>query len=337
MRLERIAAGAFVALASVGIIGLSTGDTSASFTGMTSNPNQSWITETVLPPASQAAAASAPAGTVNLSWTSSPTAPNGHTRTYLVLRNGVQIGTTAGLVYSDTPATDGSYTYTIQTKLAQGTGFFTSASSASQNGISDRVAPVMSILCNGAACSSTTWYGTLNVTVSGTDAGSGMAAGTITRSVDGGATVNAAGASATFAVTGDSATHSVAYSGKDTAGNGSATTTFTPLQVDGTAPTTPTGLNGITGFSAGSIVVWWTASTDALSGLASYTIHRTNAVAACPAVGAGSYPNTQVLTAAGAQITGLVTGSKYCYYVTATDNAGNVSANSLGSALITAR
>jgi hypothetical protein len=324
--MDRILTAAFVVLVSTAIVGFSTGNTGASFTASTTNPGESWKTENVQPPASQNAPVSVPAGTVNLSWTATPTAPNGHTLTYLVLRNGVQIGTTAALTYSDSPPADGTYSYTIQTKLAQGAGFFTSPNSTAQNGISDRVAPTASMTCNGAACNSATWYSTLNVTVTGADAGSGMASGSITRSVDGGANVVSAGGSVTFAVTGDSATHNVAYSDADTAGNASGTTTFTPLKVDQTAPTPAGGVFAMTGATAGRLDVYGGSSgVDTLSGVAGYRVYY-QAAAVCGAAPYASFqyfagnPPPLPLT-----LTGLTSGQNYCVYGVTVDNAGNLS------------
>ncbi len=146
MRRERFFAAAFVVLVSTAIIGFSAGTTGASFTGSTTNPNQSWNTQNVTPPASFTSATSAIAGRIDLVWTATASPVGSHTLTYLVLRGPVggpysQIGTATGLTYSDTPASDGTYQYVVQTKLAQGAGFFTSGNSAAGTGISDRTAP----------------------------------------------------------------------------------------------------------------------------------------------------------------------------------------------------
>ena len=236
---ERVFAAAFVVLVSTAIIGFSAGSTGASFTGTTTNPNQSWNTQSVTPPASFTSATPKPAGQIDLVWTASTSPAGSHTLTYLVLRGPVggpysQVGTTSGLTYSDTPAADGTYEYVVQTKIAQGTGFFTSANSATKSAKSDR-----------------------------------------------------------------------------------------------TAPTAATGLLTAKGAVAGDIVVSWTAGTDGGTGVAGYTIHRTNVVAACPATSVANYPNaTSVGVVTSATISGLVSGSKYCFYLTTNDVAGNASANS---------
>ncbi|HEX9496665.1 MAG TPA: hypothetical protein VGA38_12975 [Candidatus Limnocylindria bacterium] len=233
MRTDRLIALAFVVLVSTAIVGFSAGSTSASFTASTTNPSQSTATSNVAAPAS-ASATSAAAGVVNLSWPATTTPANGHTVTYLILRNGTQIASTAALTYSDTPAADGTYSYTVQTKIAQGAGFFTSGSSPAASGVSDA-----------------------------------------------------------------------------------------------TAPTAATGITTAKGTSAGQINLTWTAGTDALSGVAGYTIHRSGVVASCAATNTTNYPNaTAVGAVTSATISGLVSASKYCFYLTTNDNAGNASANS---------
>ena len=143
---ERIFAAASVVLVSTAIVGFSAGSTGASFTGSSTNPNQSWNTQTVTPPASFTSATSAIAGRIDLVWTATTSPAGSHTLTYLVLRGPVggpysQVGTTAGLTYSDTPGADGTYEYVLQTKIAQGAGFFTSGNSATKSSKSDRIAP----------------------------------------------------------------------------------------------------------------------------------------------------------------------------------------------------
>jgi len=149
---DRLLAAAFVALVSLAIVGVSSAETGASFTAATSNPGQSWNTATVQPPATQNAAASAVAGAVNLAWAASPSAPAGtQARSYLVLRGPVggpyaQVGTTATLAFTDTPPADGTYEWVIQTKIAQGAGFFTSLNSVARSAKSDRTAPTAGVL-----------------------------------------------------------------------------------------------------------------------------------------------------------------------------------------------
>src|SRR5438132_5893117 len=181
MKIDRIIAAAFVVLVSTAIVGFSAGNSGASFTSTTTNPSENMATSNVAAPASETAT-SAAAGQIDLSWPATTTPANGHTVTYLVFRGGVQIASTSSLSYSDTPVADGTYTYYVQTKIAQGAGFFTSGNSASQSPLSDRTAPTMSATCNGGSCAG--WF-TAPVTfaVSGND-GAGVGMGTATTNLD---------------------------------------------------------------------------------------------------------------------------------------------------------
>ncbi len=331
MQSDRLLAIAFVLMVTVALAGITAGETGASFTGTSTNPTNQANTMTVQPPAAQNATTSAAAGLVNLSWTSTPTAPGaGHTLAYLVLRGPVggpysQIASTAALAYSDTPVADGTYEYVIEARVTGG-GSFTSGNSAAKGGISDRLAPTMSMTCNAAACSAGWYAATVSVTVSGVDAGTGM--GSVTRNVDAGGQVSTGGASATFNVSGDSAGHTVQYFGTDAAGNAAATASKT-IKIDGTAPTAATGVGSAsTAGNPANIDVTWTAGTDAMSGVASYTVRWVQATT-CPAATPANYPSS---AAAGNvtlyNITPLTKNAMYCMYVLTVDNAGNQSAAS---------
>jgi len=331
---DRLLAAAFVVLVSTAIVGFSAADTGASFTSSTTNPGESWNTATIQPPTSPTGT-SAVAGAVNLGWTASTSTPVGtQTKTYLVLRRPAgagsyaQVGSaTASLTATDTPASDGSYDYVIQTKIAQGAGFFTSVNSAVQTVKSDRTAPTMSITCNAAACGAGWYTAAVSVVVTGND-GAGVGMGSVTTKIDAAAAVITAGSSASISVSGDSAGHTVVYSGQDAVTNTAANASQT-IKIDGTAPTAATGLTAAKGGSAGQINLGWTAGTDALSGVAGYTIHRTGVVASCPATTTANYPTTMSVGAVtSATFSGLVSTSKYCFYLTTNDAAGNASANS---------
>jgi hypothetical protein len=322
MRTDRIVAAAFVVLVSTATVGMSTGDTGASFTGTTTNPSQILQTSTVAAPASESAASEI-AGRVDLSWPATTTPANGHIVTYLVLRNGVQVGTTAALTYSDTPGSDGTYTYTVETKIAQGAGFFTSVASAAQSPKSDRTAPAMSILCNGSACGA--WYNaTVAVQVSGND-GAGVGMGTATTNLDSAGAVSSA-APRTVNVSGELAAHSVVYSGADAVGNTSGNTTES-FGIDLTNPTAGGGISISSGASSGQLNVTGTsAGTDALSGVAGYRAYYAPASPGCAAAPYGSFqyfagnPPAVPLV-----LTGLVSAQNYCVYLVTVDNAGNLS------------
>ena len=331
MRIDRLLTAGFVVLVSTAIVGFSTGNTGASFTGTTTNPAQILNTQSVTPPASFTSATSAIAGRIDLVWTATTSAAGAHTLTYLVLRGPVggpyaQIGTTAGLTYSDTPGVDGTYEYVVQTKIAQGSGFFTSGNSATKNTKSDRTAPTMSATCNAGSCAG--WFNTsVTFVVSGAD-GAGVGMGTGTTNVDSaGATTSAA--PHTVTVSGESATHSVVYSGADAVGNASGNMSQT-VQIDLTNPTAPGGITAATGGSAGQLnVSGTTAGTDSLSGVAGYRVYYVAAPTTCPATPfgssqyfAGNPPAVPLV------LTGLTSNTKYCVYVATADNAGNLSAGS---------
>jgi len=329
---DRLLVIAFAFMATLALAGTASRQTAASFTGTTVNPANNVATMLVQVPASQNNAASAAAGVVTLSWTATPTAPGaGHTLTYNVLRGPVGgpyslIGNTAALTFNDTPPSDGTYQYVIQAKVTGG-GTFTSGNSAAKNGVSDRLAPTVSVTCNSAACSAGWYNAAVSVTVSGVDGGTGV--GSVTRNVDGAGQTSTAGASATFSVTGQSAGHTVAYFGTDTAGNASGAVNLT-VKIDLTAPTAPGGISLAAGATSGLLDVTGTsAGTDALSGVAGYRVYYAASGASC---GATPYASSQYFAgnppAVPMVLTGLVTNQRYCAYVHTVDAAGNESANS---------
>jgi hypothetical protein len=332
---DRFVAIAFVVMVTVGLAGIVSAETGASFTSSTTNPGNTVAALLVQPPASQAAPSSSAGGVVALSWTATPTAPGaGHTLTYLVLRGPAggpytQIASTSTLSYTDTPPSDGTYQYVIQARVTGG-GSFTSGNSTAQNGISDRLPPAMSISCNGAACSSSSWYtAPVSVTVTGTDTGGGSGMGSVTRDIDGAGQISTAGASATFTVSGDSANHSVVSFGTDAVGNTSVSSTQT-LKIDATAPNAPGGITIATGTTRGTVTVnGTTAGTDALSGVAGYRVYFSASGATCSAT---PYPASQYFAGNPPTlpmvVTGLVSGTRYCAYVHTVDNAGNESGDS---------
>jgi hypothetical protein len=328
MRTDRLLAAAFVVLVSTAIVGFSAGNTGASFTGTTTNPGQILNTQTVAPPASFTSATSAIAGRIDLVWTATTSSAGSHTLTYLVLRGPVggpyaQVGTTSGLTYSDTPGADGTYEYVVQTKIAQGVGFFTSGNSATNSTKSDRTAPAMSATCNGGSCAG--WFNAaVTFVVSGND-GAGVGMGTATTNVDSAGAV-ASAAPRTVTVSGENAAHSVVYSGADAVGNASGNTSQT-VKIDLTNPTAGGGISISTGASAGQLNVTGTsAGTDALSGVAGYRAYYAAAGASCAATPyatfqyfAGNPPAVPLV------LTGLISNQNYCVYLETVDNAGNLS------------
>jgi hypothetical protein len=100
------------------------------------------------------------------------------------------------------------------------------------------------------------------------------------------------------------------YAAVDLAGNREATHTAA-FKYDPVAPTTPSGLDAAAR-DIDSIEVSWTASTDALSGIAYYRLFRD-----------GSFMATT--TATTYLSTGLTAGQTYSFQAWATDSAGNTS------------
>jgi hypothetical protein len=334
---DRLLTIAFLFMVTVALAGTMSQKTGASFTTVSANPANQVATMLVQVPASQNNATSAAAGVVTVSWTATPTAPGaGHALSYNVLRGPVGgpyvfIGNTASLTYNDTPPADGTYQYVVQAKVTGG-GTFTSGNSAAKSGVSDRIAPTMTITCNSISCAG--WFsGTVAVTVSGADGGTGM--GSVTQNVDAAGHVSSGGATTTFNVSGQS-NHTVAYFGTDAAGNAAASVNQT-VRVDSTAPTAATAVTGSGGSQNGQIQLSWTKGTDALSGVASQTIRRSAAgTTACPAVSPANYPTTYTPGAAVSTylVTGLTQAAQYCFYVVTTDAGGN-STNSTASARVT--
>lgn len=113
--------------------------------------------------------------------------------------------------------------------------------------------------------------------------------------------------------------YSLAVSVTDTDGvapNHSAATQATAtLVVDSMAPSVPSGLKGVVD-RQGRISLSWLAATDALSGIAAYTVYRNGAAIAQVATGTTYIDST------------ATSGSSYQYTVSARDAAGNVSAAS---------
>ena len=143
---SRIVAIALTLMTTVALAGIASGETGASYTATSDNPDNHVSALLVQPPASHAAPTSTSGGAVNLSWTATPTAPGaGHTLAYLVLRGPAggpyaTVATVPGLSHVDTPPSDGTYEYVIKARVTGG-GAFDSASSAARSGVSDRTAP----------------------------------------------------------------------------------------------------------------------------------------------------------------------------------------------------
>lgn len=332
MRTDRIFAAAFVALVSTAIVGFSAGNTGASFTGTTTNPGQILNTQTVAPPASFTSATAAIAGRIDLVWTATTSSAGSHTLTYLVLRGPVggpyaQVGTTSGLTYSDTPPSDGTYEYVVQTKIAQGVGFFTSGDSATKSNKSDRTAPTMSATCNGGSC--TGWFNTAVTFVVGGNDGAGVGMGTATTNVDSAGAVTSA-APRTVTVSGDSASHSVVYSGADAAGNASSNASQT-IKIDTTAPPAAALSSAKGTVTNGDVVLTWSQAADGTSGVATFDTYKKTVANGSTACGTTGF--TAVSTGLAASTTTSTVSITHngwaCFYVVTHDAAGNMTQSNI--------
>lgn len=146
---------------------------------------------------------------------------------------------------------------------------------------------------------------TVNVSLTATDTGSGVA---YTRYKLDAAAV--ATYTAPIPVSTDG-THTLQYWSVDQRGNVESTKTAT-VRVDKTAPTVPSDLSA-SSVSTSSVEMTWTASTDAISGMAAYGVYRDGSLIATSA--ATTYTAT-----------GLNPGQTYAFSVAALDVAGNWSA-----------
>lgn len=108
----------------------------------------------------------------------------------------------------------------------------------------------------------------------------------------------------------------------DRAGNTSALSSPFVLAYDSTAPSQPGSLTGTTP-TATAPALTWSASSDALSGLARYEVYRGQTLA-----GAVTPPATSFTDVA------LAAAGTYAYTVKAVDVAGNVSAASLAKSIV---
>ncbi|HET9849387.1 MAG TPA: chitobiase/beta-hexosaminidase C-terminal domain-containing protein, partial [Candidatus Dormibacteraeota bacterium] len=172
----------------------------------------------------------------------------------------------------------------------------------------DTIPPTSSISCNGAACSSTAYGGSVSVGLSATDAG-GSGVRTIIYTTNGTdpSTANGTPYLGTFSI---ASTATVKFRAYDNAGNAEAVNSQL-IQVDTTAPTSTISCNGsscATTFYNASVTVSLSA-TDAESGIASI-VYTTD----------GSDPSKSNGTV---YVSTFVVGSTTTVKYRAYDNAGN--------------
>ena len=148
-----------------------------------------------------------------------------------------------------------------------------------------------------------TWStATVNVSLTATDTGSGVA---YTRYKLDAAAVATYTAAVPVSTDG---THTLQYWSVDNRGNVEATKTAT-VRVDKTAPTVPGGFSA-SSVSTSSVEMTWTVSTDAVSGMLAYGVYRDGSLLATSS--ATTYTAT-----------GLNPGQTYAFSVAALDVAGN--------------
>lgn len=335
-------------VASASLLGLGTlvSVSWASFVAGSSTADSSLSSITVAPPVLSSAVSQA-GGAVALTWTATPTAAQRPDLTFaynIYRSNGgaavlVNASPVTGLTYTDVPPSDGTWTYTAIAVVSS----FQSPPSNAVSGLSDRVAPGVSISCGTGACT-TAWYrAPVTVTLSATDAGTGVRS--IAYVLDGvSSSVN--GATTAFTV-GDGA-HTIVYSATDQAGNTSLAATQA-LNIDSTPPTVGAPvICDLSGVAPPGPAGWISASStyrilavvsDATSGVGSAT--ASVSVSGAGVIASGVPLSAQALTCGGASYSYasapltapalLPSGSGIvAVTATATDVAGN-SANASGS------
>ncbi|GEM_PF-6157091 len=250
--------------------------TAASFMAVANNPTNFVGALYVIAPL-QNAATSRPGGVVRLTWDASTTITSDPV-SYLVFRRPSgggsysQIASTAAgvLTYDDTPGTDGQYDYVVQAQVST----FTSVNSNSKTAYADSVAPTTTASLSGTSGTNGWYTSAVTVTLTATDATSGVAATyyAVDNSACSSSNLGACSTySSPFSVSSDSSSHTVYFLSVDSAGNAESQKAST-FKIDATAPgPTSKSVSGGTSGSNG----WYTASptitlssSDALSGLA---------------------------------------------------------------------
>jgi hypothetical protein len=94
---------------------------------------------------------------------------------------------------------------------------------------------------------------------------------------------------------------------------------------DATSPTAASALAATSGTANGTVNLSWRVATDAMSGVAGYTV-RFVQTTTCPAANAAAYPGSTSVGAATATTVGsLARARTYCFYLVALDAVGNQS------------
>lgn len=287
-------------------------DSSADFVVTSTSPGNQVATLDPQGPASYSTPVSRPAGAVDLVWTASATeSVRPGLVTYSVHRSPAGAGTytqvASGLTvhaYTDAPGADGSYDYKVRTDISS-----FSAESVVRAGLSDRVAPTISGDATPAAILNGWRAGDVTVSFTCSDTGgSGVASCT-----------------APVVLTTEGASQSAGGSATDVAGNTSSAT-VSGIGIDKSVPTAASSLTSSVSISTslGAVDLAWTAGSDSLSGLGGYTVRYVQVGAldlVCPAAADAVYTSTAAVGAVTAtSVTGLTTGTKYCFYLVTRDN-----------------
>ena len=237
-------------------------------------------------------AATAADAQVSLTWNTSAGATS-----YQILRNGVQVGTSATATYTDTGLTNGTaYSYTVKAFIG---GTLSSASSAVS------ATPVAAAPTAPTGLSATVGSAQIGLTwtaPAGADKYTVYRNGTLLTTVT---TPSYTDTGLTNGVT--YSYYIVAFKQNSAASTASATITATPVAAK---PATPTGVTATA--SSGQVVVAWTAVTGATG----YSVYRGGVLVGSPTV--ATFTDT-----------GLTNGTAYTYTITA-NNTGGSSAASAG-------
>jgi chitodextrinase len=231
---------------------------------------------------------------------------------YEVYRGATLVGTVTSTTFTDTGLTQGTtYSYTIKAKDAAGNGSVSGATVVTTTDTAPPTVPGTPVASGTTGVQTTlTWVAsTDNVGVTGYEVYRGSTlVGTVT--------------STTFTDTGltQGTTYSYTIKAKDAAGNGSVSGATAVTTLDTTPPTVP-GTPVVSGTTGTQATLTWAASTDNV-GVTGYEVYRGTSLIA-------------TVTSATFTDTGLTAGTTYSYTIKAKDAAGNRSAASSATNVIT--
>ena len=224
---------------------------------------------------------------------------------YRVYRDGSRVGSTPLTTYTDTGLSPGS-TYGYRVSAYDWIGNESAKSTTLFVATADAAAPTAPVNLQGTAVSTTR----IDLAWTASTDNVGVAGYRIYR--DAAVIGTVAGTSFSDTALAEYTTYVYRVAAYDAGGNESAlSSSLTATTVDGTPPSVPSNLQGAAA-STSQINLTWTASSDNL-GVAGYRVYRNGSLVVSPA--GTSYSDT-----------GLTEATSYRYTVTATDAAGNASA-----------